>query len=252
MRRYSDHESGAVSGDDWDGREFPAGKDAGVSCAEMGDRRDREAVRVSVHGFGWLAPVMAATVVLCGCGSSAGVREVAQTVTTRVAKVPSVIGLDLSHAYTRLHSAGLAVTFAHSFGAGSFECMPVIAKQSPAAGRRWVGAVTLIPRLRSCGAASPAVPTGSLPRARVPDFTGATVLDAVRWAAKHQLYWQAARLPALHSATASRLLANYQIGGQAPRPGATLKLGDEHRTGRHSGSFRPTPLILHARKRPGP
>lgn len=161
--------------------------------------------------------------------------------------VPGVIGLDLNRAYAHLHRAGLRVSFPHSFSAGSFACAPIIAKENPAA-RALVAAgstVTLTARPPSCGVASPGVPVGRLPSAKVRDFIGGPLSAAMSWAKKHQLYWEADKVPRLVRADAKTLLGNYRVTGQRPRPGATLTLGVATRHG-NGGSFRPTPLILRA------
>jgi hypothetical protein len=166
-------------------------------------------------------------------------------------RVPRVTGVDLSHAYARLHAAGLRVSYPHHFSDGSFECEPTIGTQHPAAGQTVPAAtaVTLSPQRSYCGLGSPAVPSGQLPSATVPHFIGRTVLAASRWAEQHHLYWQADSLPALRNADADTLLTNYTIRSQAPLPGQTLKLGIAHKLGKNAGSFRPTPLVLHATQR---
>jgi hypothetical protein len=170
------------------------------------------------------------------------------------ALVPRVIGLDLGLAYSRLHAAGLRVSYALPFSDGPFSCEPAIRRQRPAAGRRVSAGTTVVlaPRILLCPAGSPAVPDGELPSATVPDFVGKTVLAASLWAAEHQLYWQANSLRHLKNANAGTLLANWHIRSQSPHPGATLTLGIARKLGRHSSSFLPTPLMVSAQQNAAP
>ena len=71
-------------------------------------------------------------------------------------RVPRAAGLDLSRAYTRLHGAGLRVSYLHSFADGSFECEPTVGKEQPAAGQlvRRSSTVILGPRQTFCGLGS--------------------------------------------------------------------------------------------------
>jgi hypothetical protein len=166
---------------------------------------------------------------------------------SRAVTVPNVIGLDLNHAYARLRRLGLRVSFPTRFSEGAFTCFPIISRQSPRPGRSLSNSatVTLAAQPPTCGAESPAVPVGRLPSAIVPSFVGRPVTTAVDWADKHHLYWHAERLPPLRSANGANLLANYRVAAQSPRAGARLSLGVGTRHG-NTGTFRPTPLILHA------
>jgi hypothetical protein len=163
-------------------------------------------------------------------------------------RVPRVTGFAVGRAYSRVHRAGLRVSYTRSFFEGSFECGPTVGGQRPAAGRvvSPASTVVLTPRRSFCVLGSPGVPVGRLPSARVPNFAGKTVLLASRWADRHRLYWQAGPLPPLRSGDADELLANYAVRSQAPHPGSIRKLGIAGRLGRNSGSFRPTPLVLRA------
>jgi hypothetical protein len=187
--------------------------------------------------------VAAALVWLLIASSGAGAAGRAAT------RVPSVIGLDLGHAYARLHQAGFRVTYPRSFSAGSLSCAPVIGKQRPIAGAlSRLPTVTLTPQPPRCAAPSLALPTGPLPSALVPRFEGQSLLVAARWATTNELYWQVNRLPALRNGCWPQLLSNYAIVRQNPKAGMTLRLGIAHRHGQ-SGSFLPTPLKLTALQR---
>jgi hypothetical protein len=168
------------------------------------------------------------------------------------ALVPAVVGLDLGRAYSRLHAAGLRVSYPHTFSDGSFidgsDCEPIIGRQRPAAGQLVTSTSTTVlsPRRSLCTIESPVLSPGPLPSATVPSFAGKTVLIASRWAAQHSLDWQADALPPLRSGNADELLTNYEIRSQTPGAGMTLTLGIAHKFGPHGGSFLPTPLVLHA------
>lgn len=171
----------------------------------------------------------------------------------RAVTVPNVIGLDLNHAYAQLHRLGLRVTFPTRFSEGAFICFPIISRESPRPGRSLPDAatVTLAAQPPTCGAESPAVPVGRLPSAIVPSFVGQPLTTAVDWADKHQLYWDAESLPPVRSGNGADLLANYRVAAQSPPAGARLSLGVGTRHG-NTGTFRPTPLILHAQLRDTP
>lgn len=188
-------------------------------------------------GTGWLTPNRSADRVQR--------KGQAVTATTTAAVVPHVTSADPGVAYARLHRAGLRVRFDRSFSAGSLFCLPTIAQQSPRAGRRVRrgGVVTLRAQPPRCGAASPAVPTGQLPAAKVPAFAGRPVSAAVAWAERHRLYWEVDRLPPLTAGTASGLLGNYRVSRQRPRAGTVLMLGIATGGG-NQGSFQSTPLTL--------
>jgi hypothetical protein len=162
--------------------------------------------------------------------------------------VPNVGSLDLSHAYARLHRAGLRVSYPKSFSEGAFACEPIIDHETPAA-RSPVSAevtITLTAKPPTCGVSSPGLPAGPLPSATVPNFASRPLSAAVNWAEKHRLYWEADNLPPLVGARASNLLGNYEVTGQRPRAGSTLHLGVGSKHG-NEGSFRPTPLELRCR-----
>jgi hypothetical protein len=162
--------------------------------------------------------------------------------------VAATRGEDLPHAYRKLHTAGLRVTFNSSFSLNwSYECMPIIAGSVPSAGthvRRGSVVSLIAPRSPICPAASPAVPVGTLPSYRVPDFIGKPLTTAIAWIQHRNLYW-AATIPPLQAGDATSLFANYTITRQRPRPGGAMKLGNE---GHHS--FQPTPLSLTVNRRP--
>jgi hypothetical protein len=164
------------------------------------------------------------------------------------AAVPNVIGLDLNHAYARLHRAGLRVSYPRAFSEGAFACEPIIDRETPGARSRVsTGAtITLTAGPPTCGASSPGVPTGPLPFARVPTFARRPLNAAVSWAAKHRLSWEADNLPPLVGAGATQLLGNYQVTPQRPRAGSMLRLGVGSRHA-NEGTFRPTPLVLRCR-----
>jgi hypothetical protein len=164
------------------------------------------------------------------------------------ARVPQVTGHDLATAYSRLHAAGLRVSYPNAFSDGGLsECLPTVKTEEPAAGKTVrVGAtVSLSPFPVRCGVGSPAVPVGPLPSAVVPSFAGQTILAASRWAENHQLLWEADKIPPLHSGDAPQLLSNYTVSHQHPEAGATLTLGIGHSCcNGNGGSFLPTPLTL--------
>lgn len=160
----------------------------------------------------------------------------------RTRSVPEVRGLPLPDAYARLHRAGFAVTFAHRFAIGDFECTPVIAAERPAG-----ATVVLQPQRPACGAGSPGVPTGPLPVYRVPNLRGLTIAHAMAWIEHRTLYGDAHLAP-LVAGRARTLLANYVVTRQRPRPGTRVKLGIGHHVG-NTGSFLPTPLVVFGRLR---
>jgi hypothetical protein len=161
---------------------------------------------------------------------------------------------NLATAYGILHAAGLHVSFPRSFAAGSLICAPTIARQAPGAGRhvRRRTVVTLVADRPRCGAESPAVPT-PMPSATVPSLIGRRVSAVQAWAARQHLYWRADHLPALRAGRAARLLDNYRVAAQTPGPGIVLSLGVGFSVATPNGSvggFRPTPLVVTARRIP--
>lgn len=141
--------------------------------------------------------------------------------------MPRVTNADLILAYARLHRVGLRVSFPQSFSASSLGCPPVIGRQSPHAGLRVRKGtvVTLQAQLPRCGGASPSVPSGRLPSAKVPNFIGQPVSTAVAWADSHRLYWAAEQLPPLVVGDASHLLDNYRVTHQQPAARAPFANG---------------------------
>lgn len=168
----------------------------------------------------------------------------ASAAATATSAVPRVANVDIAVAYGRLHRAGFRVTYVHSFSAGSFNCLPTIASESPYAGRPAMKGtvVTLRAKPPSCGVSSPAVPTGKLPSAKVPNFVSESVTAGVAWADSHKLYWEA-KLPPLRAGARATLLDNYRVIDQRPSPGSNLTLGIA-KGGGTQGSFLPTPLTL--------
>jgi hypothetical protein len=158
------------------------------------------------------------------------------------ARVPPTAGLPLSTAYARLHRVGLQVAFPHRWSAGSDTCEPIVAGERPSAGKRLrlPSTVTLTPRPSNCGVSSPGVPTGPLPRARVPNLVGRPLSVVERWARRHGLGWEAPHLPPLDIGVTTTLLDSYIVVAQRPRPGSWLKLGIRY----GNGAFLPTPLRL--------
>jgi hypothetical protein len=165
-------------------------------------------------------------------------------------KAPGLVGQDLSSAYSRAHMARLRVSFSAAFSANSEMCLPIVKASRPSSGSNVAPGSTVELKLRPapCAAASPGVPTGPLPSARVPAFLGKRLTDAIRWADEHRLDWQTTTLHGLDTADATSLLANYNIFEQRPKPGAILKLAVGSHHG-NEGTFRPTPLIVSCRQR---
>jgi hypothetical protein len=162
--------------------------------------------------------------------------------------VPGVRGAPLMLAYSVLREQGLAVTIHGPFRAGTLICQPLVKTQSPGVDRTVsAGAIislSLVPN-HGCGQASPALPTGPLPSATVPDLIGMPVSRAVRWAKGRDLYWSTGPLGTVRDANTHQLLANWRITTQSPQPGKILRLGTGSRRG-SAHSFTPTPLRLSA------
>jgi len=118
--------------------------------------------------------------------------------------------------------------------------VPIVAGSSPGAGTavRRGSVISLLARIGLCPSASPAVPVGTLPSYRVPDFIGKRLTAAIAWIQYRNLYW-AGTIPPLRAGDASSLFANYTITAQRPRPRGRMQLGIEGHD-----SFRPTPLSL--------
>jgi hypothetical protein len=162
--------------------------------------------------------------------------------------VPRTGGQDLASAYARLHRTGLRVSFSGSFSTDNM-CLPLVTSSRPSSGQHVAAGTTITLHFRPapCGAASPGVPTGPIPSARVPNFLGQRLTAAIKWVDQHGLDWRTGRLGGLFAADAPTLLANYRVVRQDPKPGSTLKLGVGSRHG-NSGTFRPTPLFLSCRR----
>jgi hypothetical protein len=162
--------------------------------------------------------------------------------------VPGVRGAPLGLAYRVLREGGLAATIRGPFRAGSELCLPLVASQSPGIDRTVAAgaaiSLTLVPT-KTCLRSSPGVPTGPLPKATVPDFTGTPLTRAIHWADTHDLKWTTGPLATVRDADAGQLLANWRITSQSPLPGTTLRLGKGSRRG-SAGSFTATRLVLQA------
>jgi hypothetical protein len=142
---------------------------------------------------------------------------------------------DIFHTYQALHDAGLRVTLTKQVDLNSLDGLGVTL--SPGVGARVPAGSTIriSPGLGAIG--SPGV-LKSDPHFVVPDFSGQSPGNAVRWANQHDMYW-AVDLPPITASAAPQLLDAYRLLGQQPPPGATITEGVTHGT-----SFRPTFLTL--------
>jgi hypothetical protein len=176
------------------------------------------------------------------------------TVTTdlRARVVPKVTGRTLPGAYHALHAAGYRVSYPDKIVAGSpdfYGCYAQIKSESPAAGTRLRHGrtVTLTPDPLVCPVGSPGVSKKNASH-KVPDFHGKTVSVVARWAAHHDLAWEAGELAPLVKGDAPKLLANYRVTAQKPKPGTKLKYG--HGGSSHGGAvgwFTVTPVRVKTR-----
>jgi hypothetical protein len=162
--------------------------------------------------------------------------------------VPGVRGAPLGLAYRVLREDGLAATIHGSFRAGTEVCLPLVASQSPGVDRSVAAGAVIsltVVQTKTCLQSKPGVPAAPLPKATVPDFTGAPLTRAVHWADTHALNWATGPLTAVRDADTGQLLANWRITSQSPLPGVTLRLGTGSRRA-SAGSVTPTRLVLQA------
>ena len=176
------------------------------------------------------ACLLAACLLLTGCGAAASSRKV--TIPVRARET------DLADAFALLRSLGLRVGIDRTTAYSSLG--PAwLARLSPPAGTRVPsGAVVTITPTDLGPRGSPAV-LKSHPRYRVPSFIGRTAAAAIAWANGHRMFWSIPRLPALAASSARTLFDAYRVTAQVPAPGGTL--GQGVIVGR---GFRPTPLTL--------
>lgn len=159
-------------------------------------------------------------------------------------RTPTVLDLPLWKAYGHLRRAGFSVAFP-GFKLGTLSgCWPRVIGQHPMPGSPVVrGRTVTLLIVGRCGVGSPAVPLPLPAPVLVPDFLAEPVAVTRRWATRHDLYWQA-RLPAIEFGTTRRVLDNFFVLKQRPRPGSELSSGVAQ-----TSSFRPTPLDITARAR---
>lgn len=161
--------------------------------------------------------------------------------------VPLVTQTDIPSAYERLREAGLRVTIRETFSVASLQT-PRAARQWPRSGTRVARGSTVSIRAEPGPIGSPAVREG-LPGAEVPELTGMTVSDALERVEDLDvgLFWEVRDLQPLSDAEAARLFDNYHVARQAPPAGTMLRAGT-----RRGGGFRPTPVVLWARRSSSP
>jgi hypothetical protein len=164
-------------------------------------------------------------------------------------RVPRLAGLSAVSAYARLHGAGLRVSIPQGLVLEELgNPAGFVERVTPRAGTRLArgSIVTFRFGCPGCGLASPAVPTGTLPRYTVPNFIGQSIAAASRWVAHKTLYFTE-RLGRLKAGDAPILFENYRITAQHPAPGTRIALGTgTHNAAGTSGTFTPTPLTITA------
>ena len=155
-------------------------------------------------------------------------------------------GGDLAQSYSALRALGLGVHvdfIDNSALDASSDNPPMVLYMQPSPGKhfRRGDAVTLVAD-RAAGLASP-VFLKSNPRPRVPNFVGRNAESAIRWADKHDQYWEIPELPPLGASSArqpQQFYAAYWVTAQEPKPGTVMR--QWHRTA--SGGYVATRLTL--------
>jgi len=151
---------------------------------------------------------------------------------------------DAYRAYDLLHRTGLRVAVPTGFSHQATQAA-IFSSLKPRAG-------SIVPRgsvekleIERGPIGSVATRKGSIPSAKVPDFTGASLFTVDAWAQKHDHYWECLRLPPFAASNRPHLLDNYVVVHQSPAPGTILYAYKRIPHGVHL-----TPLIVRVAVRP--